>query len=66
MKPLLPGREKVGAALPAHLNGMEEPMHFTPIPTSIVRAYQSDGADANGQQPERQLSDGEGDRKSVV
>lgn len=35
-------------------------MHFTPIPTSIVRAYQSDGADANGQQPERQLSDGEG------
>lgn len=35
-------------------------MHFTPIPTSIVRAYQSGGPDANGQLPERQISDGDG------
>jgi len=35
-------------------------MHFTPIPTAIVRAYQSGGPDANGQTPERKLSDGGG------
>jgi hypothetical protein len=35
-------------------------MHFTPIPTAIVRAYQSGGPDANGQIPERKLSDGDG------
>jgi Protein of unknown function (DUF1203) len=31
-------------------------IHFTPIPTDIVRAYQ----DANGQVPERGVSDGDG------
>ena len=35
-------------------------LHFTPIPTAIVRAYQAGGADANGQIPERQTSDGDG------
>ena len=35
-------------------------MHFTPIPTDIVRAYQSGAPDANGQVPERQISDGDG------
>ena len=35
-------------------------MHFTPIPTRIVRAYQAGGPDANGQVPERRLSDGDG------
>lgn len=35
-------------------------MRFAPIPTAIVRAYQSGGLDANGQVPERQVSDGEG------
>jgi len=40
----------------------EAPMtlRFTPIPTDIVRAYQAGGLDANGQKPERHLSDGEG------
>ncbi|MEO8243294.1 MAG: DUF1203 domain-containing protein [bacterium] len=33
-------------------------MRFTPIPTEIVRAYQTGGLDANGQLPERKLSDG--------
>lgn len=35
-------------------------MHFTPIPTELVRAWQSGGLDANGQPPERHVSDGEG------
>lgn len=35
-------------------------MHFTPIPTDIVRAYQSGAPDANGQKPERHISDGDG------
>lgn len=35
-------------------------MRFTPIPTETVRAYQSDAPDANGQVPERQISDGDG------
>ncbi len=35
-------------------------MRFTPIPTDLVRAYQSGGADANGQPPERHISDGDG------
>jgi Protein of unknown function (DUF1203) len=35
-------------------------IHFTPIPTSIVRAYQAGGPDANGQTPERGVSDGDG------
>ena len=35
-------------------------MQFSPIPTDIVRAYQAGGADANGQMPERKLSDGDG------
>ncbi|MGL4319695.1 MAG: DUF1203 domain-containing protein [Paracoccaceae bacterium] len=33
---------------------------FVPIPTATVRAYQSGGVDANGQPPERQVSDGDG------
>ena len=35
-------------------------IRFTPIPTDIVRAYQSGSPDANGQLPERHLSDGPG------
>lgn len=35
-------------------------MHFTPIPTDLVRAWQAGGPDANGQMPERHISDGEG------
>ena len=35
-------------------------MRFTPIPTDIVRACQAGGPDANGQVPERQVSDGGG------
>ncbi len=35
-------------------------VHFTPIPTETVRAYQAGGHDANGQPPERQISDGAG------
>jgi hypothetical protein len=38
----------------------EQAMRFTPIPTHIVRAYQAGGPDANGQVPERRLSDGDG------
>lgn len=33
---------------------------FKPIPTAIARAYQAGGPDANGQVPERQISDGDG------
>lgn len=36
------------------------PIRFTAIPTEIVRAYQAGGLDANGQSPERQVSDGGG------
>lgn len=35
-------------------------IHFTPIPTAIARAYQSGAPDANGQPPERHISDGPG------
>jgi hypothetical protein len=35
-------------------------LHFTPIPTEIVRAYQAGQPDANGQVPERHVSDGGG------
>ena len=35
-------------------------MRFSPISTPIARAYQSSGLDANGQVPERQISDGDG------
>lgn len=35
-------------------------IRFTPIPTDIVRAYQAGGLDANGQLPERGVSDGGG------
>ena len=35
-------------------------IHFTPIPTDIVRAYQAGGLDANGQAPEHHVSDGDG------
>lgn len=35
-------------------------MRFNPIPTEIVRAYQAGGPDANGQMPERTVSDGDG------
>jgi Protein of unknown function (DUF1203) len=41
--------------------GMQErAMRFVAIPTDVVRAYQAGGPDANGQVPERQVSDGEG------
>ncbi|TAG19187.1 MAG: DUF1203 domain-containing protein [Rhodobacterales bacterium] len=33
-------------------------MRFVAIPTDVVRAYQAGGADANGQVPERVLSNG--------
>jgi hypothetical protein len=33
-------------------------MRFVAIPTDVVRAYQAGGGDANGQVPERKLSDG--------
>ena len=35
-------------------------IHFTPIPTKVVRAYQAGGLDANGQTPERSLASGAG------
>lgn len=35
-------------------------MHYTAIPTDIARAYQSGAPDANGQAPERAVSDGGG------
>ena len=35
-------------------------MRFNPIPTEIVRAYQAGLPDANGQVPERKVSDGDG------
>ncbi len=35
-------------------------MRYVAIPTEIVRAYQAGGPDANGQVPERHVSDGEG------
>lgn len=35
-------------------------IHFTPIPTPIVRAYQKGGPDANGQAPERTIAAGTG------
>ncbi|GAB1480145.1 DUF1203 domain-containing protein [Paracoccaceae bacterium] len=35
-------------------------IHFAPIPTETVRAYQAGGPDANGQPPERHISDGGG------
>lgn len=35
-------------------------MRFSPISTPIARAYQSGGLDANGQVPERQISDDDG------
>jgi hypothetical protein len=34
--------------------------HFTAIPTDIVRAYRAGGPDANGQVPERHVSNGDG------
>lgn len=35
-------------------------MRYVAIPTGIARHYQSGGPDANGQVPERNVSDGEG------
>lgn len=35
-------------------------MKFVPIPTDIARHYQAGGADANGQLPEKTVSDGDG------
>lgn len=35
-------------------------IRFTPIPTETARAYQAGGPDANGQPPERHISDGAG------
>jgi Protein of unknown function (DUF1203) len=36
------------------------PILFAPIPTDITRRYQAGGPDANGQPPERAISDGDG------
>lgn len=35
-------------------------MRFVPIPTEVARAYRSGAPDANGQLPERHISDGGG------
>lgn len=35
-------------------------MRYVAIPTDVVRGYQAGGVDANGQVPERKLSDGGG------
>jgi len=35
-------------------------LRFTPIPTDLVRAFQAGASDANGQPPERHISDGGG------
>ncbi|MFM7445158.1 MAG: DUF1203 domain-containing protein [Tabrizicola sp.] len=35
-------------------------MRYVAMPTDVVRAYQAGGLDANGQVPERKLSDGGG------
>lgn len=35
-------------------------LHFTPIPTETVRALQAGAPDANGQRPERHVSEGGG------
>lgn len=35
-------------------------MRFVAIPTDVVRSYQAGGPDANGQVPERKVSDGGG------
>jgi hypothetical protein len=35
-------------------------MRYAAIPTDVVRAYQAGGPDANGQVPERKVSDGGG------
>ncbi|NNG05761.1 MAG: DUF1203 domain-containing protein [Inquilinus sp.] len=35
-------------------------LRFSALPGDTVRAYQAGGADANGQPPERQISDGDG------
>lgn len=35
-------------------------MRYVAIPTDVVRAYQAGGLDANGQLPERKVSDGGG------
>lgn len=35
-------------------------MQYVAIPTEVVRAYQAGGPDANGQVPERKVSDGGG------
>jgi hypothetical protein len=39
---------------------MEDDMRYVAIPTDVVRAYQAGRADANGQVPERGVSDGDG------
>jgi hypothetical protein len=36
------------------------PIVFSPIPTNTARRYQAGGPDANGQPPERAVSDGDG------
>ena len=35
-------------------------MHYVAMPTGAARAYQAGGMDANGQEPERRVSDGGG------
>jgi Protein of unknown function (DUF1203) len=39
---------------------MEDDMQYVAIPTDLVRHYQSGGADANGQVPERVVAEGKG------
>jgi Protein of unknown function (DUF1203) len=39
---------------------MEDDMRFVAIPTDMARHYQAGGVDANGQVPERAVSDGDG------
>ena len=36
------------------------PIQFTSMPSEVARAYQAGAADANGQVPERHISDGDG------
>jgi Protein of unknown function (DUF1203) len=55
-------KERVAVAgLGGHLSDKaEDAMRFVAIPTDVARNYQAGGADANGQVPERGVSDGGG------
>jgi uncharacterized protein DUF1203 len=37
-----------------------QPIKFVTMPTEVARAYQAGALDANGQKPERHISDGDG------